>query len=181
MRSLIAIGQLLAATSLLNLASAKPLSNIETRWGKKCIKPKVFIIDMFPPEGDAWYGIPEFNLLAKNITVPGISPIYPDVHCTADEEVCQIVTGESGGLTIPIYPSMIAYNLSEINAANSINALTFSGLFNFTTTYFFIAGIAGINPKVATLGSVTFAKYAVQVALQYEFDAREIPSNFTTG
>ena len=44
-----------------------------------------------------------------------------------------------------------------------------------------IAGIAGINPKVATLGSVTFARYAVQVALQYEFDAREIPSNFTTG
>ena len=44
-----------------------------------------------------------------------------------------------------------------------------------------IAGIAGVNPEVATLGSVTFARYAVQVALQYEFDAREIPANFTTG
>ena len=44
-----------------------------------------------------------------------------------------------------------------------------------------VAGIAGINPEVATLGSVTFARYAVQVALQYELDAREIPSNFTTG
>lgn len=44
-----------------------------------------------------------------------------------------------------------------------------------------IAGIAGISPKVATLGSVTFARYAIQVALQYEFDAREIPENFTTG
>ena len=62
-----------------------------------------------------------------------------------------------------------------------MNALTFSGLFDFTTTYFLIAGIAGIDPKVATLGSVAFAKYAVQVALQYEFDAREIPANFTTG
>lgn len=38
-----------------------------------------------------------------------------------------------------------------------------------------------MNPEVATLGSVTFAKYAVQVALQYEFDAREMPANFTTG
>lgn len=56
---------------------------------------------MFPPEGAAWYNIPEFNLLAKNISVPGISPIYPDVHCTADEEVCQIVTGESGMLEAP--------------------------------------------------------------------------------
>ena len=44
-----------------------------------------------------------------------------------------------------------------------------------------IAGIAGVNPEVATLGSVTFARYAVQVALQYEFDAREIPDNFSTG
>lgn len=71
--------------------------------------------------------------------------------------------------------------LTEINAANSINALTFSSLFDFSKTYFMIAGIAGVSPKVATLGSVTFARYAVQVALQYEFDAREIPENFTTG
>lgn len=70
---------------------------------------------------------------------------------------------------------------AEINAANSINALTFSGLFDFTKTYFMIAGIAGVSPKVATLGSVTFAKYAISVELQYEFDAREIPTNFTTG
>ena len=62
-----------------------------------------------------------------------------------------------------------------------MTALAFSPLFNFKKTYFFIAGIAGINPKVGTLGSVGFAKYAVQVALQYEFDAREIPDNFTTG
>ena len=44
-----------------------------------------------------------------------------------------------------------------------------------------IAGIAGINPEIATLGSVAFARYAVQVALQYEFDAREIPKNWTEG
>lgn len=62
-----------------------------------------------------------------------------------------------------------------------MTALTFSPLFDFQETYFLIAGIAGINPKVGTLGSVGFAKYAVQVALQYEFDAREIPANFTTG
>lgn len=44
-----------------------------------------------------------------------------------------------------------------------------------------IAGIGGVSPELATLGSVTLAKYAVQVALQYEFDAREIPANFSTG
>jgi purine nucleoside permease len=70
---------------------------------------------------------------------------------------------------------------SEINAASSVTALVFSGYFDLEKTYFMIAGIAGVNPEVATLASVTFAKYAVQVALQYEFDAREIPDNFTTG
>ena len=69
----------------------------------------------------------------------------------------------------------------EINAATTITALTFSPLFCLTKTYFLIAGIGGVNPKVATTGSVTFARYAIQVALQYEFDAREIPANFTTG
>ena len=44
-----------------------------------------------------------------------------------------------------------------------------------------IGGIAGINPKHGTIGDVAFCKYAIQVALQYEFDAREIPANFSTG
>jgi purine nucleoside permease len=60
-------------------------------------------------------------------------------------------------------------------------ALALSSVFDFTTTYFMVAGIGGINPEVATISSVTFARYAVQVALQYEFDTREIPSNFSTG
>ncbi|KAL9005606.1 MAG: hypothetical protein Q9188_001609 [Gyalolechia gomerana] len=120
--------------------------------------------DQFPPEAEVWYNIPEFNLLERNITVPGFSPLFPDAHCTENGDVCQLVTGES-----------------EINAATTLTALTFSPLFDLRKTYFLIAGIAGISPKLATLGSVTFARYAIQVALQYELDARSIPENFTTG
>ncbi|KAF2245795.1 purine nucleoside permease [Trematosphaeria pertusa] len=119
---------------------------------------------MFDPEAEIWWGIPEFDLLAKNITVPGFSPLFPDAHCTANGDICQLVTGES-----------------EINAAVTIASLVASPQFDLTSTYFFVGGIAGINPEVATVASVTFARYAVQVALQYEFDMREIPSNFTTG
>ncbi|KAF5015238.1 hypothetical protein F66182_13501 [Fusarium sp. NRRL 66182] len=126
--------------------------------------PKVFIISMFAPEGEVWWGIPDFNILAHNITVPGLSPLFPHVHCTEDHEICQLITGES-----------------EINAATSITSLAFSDKFDLTNTYFFIGGIAGISPEVATTGSVTFARYAVQVALQYELDAREMPSNWSTG
>lgn len=165
MRFLALASHLAAALALFESAQATPLPetrDLENR--AAVIKPKVFIIDMFGPEGDVWYGIPEFNLLAQNISVIGLSPLYPDVHCTKNGSICQVVTGES-----------------EINAATTITSLVKSPKFDLTTTYFFIAGIAGVNPKVATLGSVAFAKYAVQIALAYEFDAREIPTNFTTG
>lgn len=56
-----------------------------------------------------------------------------------------------------------------------------SGCFNLTSTYFLIAGIAGINPHVATTGSVTFSRYAVQFDLQYEFAQSQVPSNDSSG
>lgn len=102
--------------------------------------------------------------MAHNITVPGLPSTYPDIHCTDNYEVCQLVTGEG-----------------EINAATTATAVAFSPLFNLTQTYFFVAGIAGVNPKRVTTGSATFARYAVQVALQYEIDIRELPSNYSTG
>lgn len=71
--------------------------------------------------------------------------------------------------------------LSEINAATSATSLILNDQFNLTTTYFLIAGIAGINPHVATTGSVTFAQYAVQLDLQQEFSALQIPSNDSSG
>lgn len=150
--------QLVAALAFCVCASATPLRGdrvLEKR--ATVVKPKVFIIDLFGPEGDIWYGIPEFNLLAQNISVVGLSPLFPEVHCTKDGAVCQVITGES-----------------EINAAASITSLVKSPQFDLTATYFLIAGIAGVNPKVGTLGSVAFAKYTIQIALEYEFDAREV-------
>lgn len=137
---------------------------VEERALEYVVKPKVMIISMFAPEAEIWYGIPEFDILGVNITLPGASPLFPYVHCTADGEICQVITGES-----------------EINAAVTISSLVRSPRFDLSSTYFFVGGIAGGNPEVTTICAVTFAKYAVQVALQYEFDPREIPANFSTG
>ncbi len=104
------------------------------------------------------------DLLAVNISTPGLSMLFPHIHCVADYSVCQFTTCES-----------------EINAASTVMAAVLSDSFDFTKTYFLVGGIAGINPKIGTLGSVALARFAVQVALQYEFDAREMPANFTTG
>ncbi|ORX39096.1 purine nucleoside permease [Kockovaella imperatae] len=118
------------------------------------------IVSMFGPES-IWS---EPLQLDQNVTVTGLSPLYPEVHCDSNGTICQFVTGEA-----------------EINAACSMTALLLSHKFDFRKTYFMIAGIAGINPFEGTLGSVGLAQFAVQVALAYELDARQIPSNWTTG
>jgi purine nucleoside permease len=104
------------------------------------------------------------DLLSHNISVPGLCPLFPEVHCTPQGQVCQLTCCEG-----------------EINAASSLSALIYSRMFTLTHTYFLIAGVAGINPHIATTGSVTFSKYAVQFDLQYEFDSRQIPSNDSYG
>ncbi|KAK7037456.1 hypothetical protein VNI00_010948 [Paramarasmius palmivorus] len=132
-------------------------------WDSK-LTPKVFILNMFDGEANVWYNIPEFDLLARNITVPGFSPRFPDAHCTQDGSICELVAGEA-----------------EINAAVTITSLVHSSAFDLTSTYFLVSGVAGVSPKFGTTGSVTLARFAVQVALQYEIDGREIPSGFNTG
>ncbi|KAK5113358.1 hypothetical protein LTR62_003457 [Meristemomyces frigidus] len=159
------VTSLTVAVALLSTACATLLpASVQERAAESVVKPKIFIISMFGPEAEQWYGIPEFDVLAMNITVPGFSPLYPDAHCTADGDICQLTTGEA-----------------EINAATTIASLVRYPGFDLTTTYFMVAGIAGVNPEVATICSVTFARYAVQVALQYEFSQFEIPTNFTNG
>lgn len=97
----LSIVAVLAALSPL-LASASPVDAVLGLLGSKLRQrpqPKVFIISMFSSEAEIWYDIPEFNLLARNITVPGFSPLFPDAHCTASGEVCLLVTGEGGERT----------------------------------------------------------------------------------
>lgn len=118
----------------------------------------------YDQEGESFFGNRDLNILARNITVPGLSPLFPDVHCTADASVCQLIAGEG-----------------EINAASSAAALVWSPQFDLRKTYFLIAGVAAVDPLVTTIGSVTFARFAVQVDLEYAFDQRDIPNNFTTG
>lgn len=87
----------IAILPIVSAQSASYFQRLNTR--SDVVKPKVLIISMFEPEADVWYNIPEFNVLANNITVPGISFLYPDVHCTADEDICQITIGQAGRYT----------------------------------------------------------------------------------
>jgi purine nucleoside permease len=90
--------------------------------------------------------------------------LYPRIFCTQAGTVCQLTVGEG-----------------EINSAVSVTVFILSGNFNLTQTYFLLAGIAGVNPRYATIGSVALSRYAVQVALQYEIDPRSLPGDWATG
>lgn len=90
--------------------------------------------------------------------------LFPRARCNGDESICQITLGEG-----------------EINSAATLMALVLSTKFDLRKTYFLLAGIAGVNPRHGTLGSVALARYAVQVALQYEIDSRSIPFDWPTG
>ncbi|KAK8133059.1 hypothetical protein PG999_001232 [Apiospora kogelbergensis] len=136
------------------------------------IAPKVMILNMFNEEAKIWHeSIPSLgkgSLWDKNISLGGLSPLYPQAHCTSAGDVCQATLGES-----------------EINAAASMAALVLgadaASAFDFARTYWLVSGVAGVNPKLGTLGSVALARFAVQAALQYELDARDMPANFSTG
>lgn len=123
------------------------------------IAPKVMIVTLFELERDAWLSkMP----LSRNVSLPGLSPLFPNAACDDAGDVCMITTGEG-----------------EINAASSMSALVYSSAFDLRKTYFVVNGIAGVNPDVATIGSVGFPRFAIQAGLQYGLDGRQIPQNWT--
>ncbi|XP_055348317.1 uncharacterized protein LOC129595356 [Paramacrobiotus metropolitanus] len=133
------------------------------RWEEGVISPKILLITMFDKEADIWLKS-DYKITAVNVTMPGLASRYPAVNCDAAGNICHITTDEG-----------------EINAALTLTALVDSTFFDFKKTYFFITGIAGINPDVASLGSATFAKYAVQVDLNYEFFHGDYPADWPVG
>jgi purine nucleoside permease len=60
-------------------------------------------------------------------------------------------------------------------------ALGLDSRFDFSQTYWLVAGIAGIDPNRGTVGSAVWADYVVDGDLAHEIDAREIPKDWPDG
>ena len=121
---------------------------------------KVLIITMFSPEAEAWTKRMPFP---DEVRVAGLSPDYPVVRCTP-AGVCLLTTG-----------------MGHTNAAASTMAVVLSGRFDLSQAYFLVAGIAGIDPNVGTIGAATWARYLVDYGIAHEIDAREMPSTWKAG
>ena len=75
----------------------------------------------------------------------------------------------------------IVCGVGKSHAASSIMALGLDPRFDFTKSYWILAGIAGIDPAKGSVGSAVWANYAVDGDLGFEIDAREIPPDWPTG
>jgi purine nucleoside permease len=121
---------------------------------------KVLIVNLFAMEAAPWRTALRPT---AEIRVPGLSADYPSVACNVDA-VCQMTTG-----------------MGHANAAASVMAVLYSGLFDLRQSYIVIAGIAGIDPARGTIGSAAWARYVVDSGLAHEIDARELPQGWQDG
>ena len=75
----------------------------------------------------------------------------------------------------------IVTGIGTANSSAAIMALGLDPRFDFSSSYWLVAGIAGIDPEDASIGSAAWARYIVDGDLAHEIDEREIPKDWSTG
>jgi len=119
----------------------------------------------FAPDGPNAGG--EFHNWVQRYPLPVELP-FPQGHralrYNAQDHVLGIVTG-----------------VGKAQAAASIMALGLDPRFDLRKAYWILAGIGGIDPNRASLGSAAWARHIVDGDLAYEIDAREMPADWPVG
>jgi purine nucleoside permease len=109
----------------------------------------------------------EFQNWVEHYPLPDILPFpqgFRSLRYNTKDHVLGIVTGAG-----------------KADAAASIMALGLDPRFDLSKAYWVLAGIAGINPHRASVGSAVWASHIVDGDLAYEIDGREIPTEWPTG
>ncbi|HEX7728811.1 MAG TPA: purine nucleoside permease [Terracidiphilus sp.] len=71
--------------------------------------------------------------------------------------------------------------VGKSRTAATIMALGLDPRFDLRHAYWILAGIGGVNPAVASIGSAAWATHVVDGDLAYEIDSREAPAAWSTG
>ncbi|MBV8666689.1 MAG: purine nucleoside permease [Burkholderiaceae bacterium] len=134
---------------------------------KKPLPVRVVVVTTFelgedsgdvPGEFQAW--VERFPLPQKIAFPQGYRPL----RYNPQKQVLGIVTGEG-----------------SLRGAASIMALGMDPRFDLSKAYWVVAGIAGIDPAVASVGSAAWAEWIIDRDLSFEIDARDIPPDWPTG
>ncbi|WP_375428303.1 purine nucleoside permease [uncultured Sphingomonas sp.] len=172
--SLVGLGLGLAAASATPASpdpAAPDLSAVTTcKPGAPCASPlpvRVVIVTMFEIGKDTGDAPGEFQLwkerrkLDMRIAFPHS---FHDLYYNPDSQILGVVTG-----------------VGTAKSATATMALGLDPRFDLSRAYWLIAGIAGIDPADASIGSAAWARYSVDGDLAHEIDAREIPAGWKSG
>jgi len=109
----------------------------------------------------------EFRLWAERLPLRERIPFpygFRDLRYNCEKGVIGIVSG-----------------VGTARAAASVMALGMDPRFDLSRAYWLVAGIAGVNPLEASIGSAAWVEWVVDSDLAFEIDAREIPAEWSTG
>ncbi len=133
----------------------------------KAIPVRVVVVTMFEPgedtgdrPGELQYWVEREGLTETLPFSAGDRPL----RTNKDRTVLAVTTGQG-----------------VANAAAIITALGMDPRFDFRRTYWLVAGIAGVDPADASLGSAAWARWVLDGDLAYEIDSREIPAGWPYG
>jgi purine nucleoside permease len=130
------------------------------------IPVKVVVIALFEPGADQGDTPGEYQYWVEREHLDRVFPFPQGFHDLRmnDQGVMGVLAG-----------------VGTARAAASIMALGLDPRFDFSKTYWLVAGISGADPEDASLGSAVWAEWVVDGDLAYEIDSREIPPQWTTG
>jgi purine nucleoside permease len=149
----LALTALLSAAALLRAQSAP-------------IPVKVAVIAMFEQGNDTGDKPGELQYWVERDHLDRVFPLPAGYHPVRMNDA-----GEMAVLTGP----------GTAHAAATIMALGLDARFDFSHTYWIVAGIAGGCPDRVSLASAVWARWVVDADLAYEIDGREIPADWPTG
>src|SRR5579863_8660555 len=133
---------------------------------RKPIPVKVVVVTMFERGADTGDEPGEFQYWVEREKLDRVFPFpqgYHDLRMNS-QGVLGVLTG-----------------VGTAKAAASIMALGLDPRFDLHQAYWLVAGIAGVDPADASLGSAAWAEWIVDGDLAHEIDAREIPADWQTG
>ena len=127
---------------------------------------KVVVVTMFEIGADSGDTAGEFQLWHERQKLNERLPFahHHDLYLNRKTGVLGMVTG-----------------MGTANSATAVMALGLDPRFDLSHAYWLVAGIAGVDPVDASVGSAAWAEYLVDGDLAHEIDAREMPEGWSTG
>lgn len=167
-------GLMAAATSAMpataKVAAKTPAVPALCAIAKPCAHPlpvRVVIVAMFEIGKDTGDVPGEFQLWKERQHLDMRIPLphsFHDLYYNPKTQVLGMVTG-----------------VGSIRSAAALMAVGLDQRIDVSRAYWLIAGIAGIDPHNASIGSAAWARWLVDGDLGHEIDAREIPKDWPDG